>query len=143
MAYFSNSWAACRPGRVYTGSDYACYGEFAPGWRKKRAGYADADRDAYGSGACSPFASQNYTGAASSTWCSVNRAGGAGSVTARIQRQLNIARAAFGLSFAPLVEDGILGSKSDAAIRKYQTWAGLDADGVVGRGTWARLSVYI
>jgi murein DD-endopeptidase MepM/ murein hydrolase activator NlpD len=35
--------------------------------------------------------------------------------------------------------DGVLGARGDAALRRFQAWAGLAADGVAGTATLARL----
>jgi murein DD-endopeptidase MepM/ murein hydrolase activator NlpD len=35
--------------------------------------------------------------------------------------------------------DGLLGARSDAAVRRFQAWAGLAADGLAGRATISRL----
>jgi peptidoglycan hydrolase-like protein with peptidoglycan-binding domain len=35
--------------------------------------------------------------------------------------------------------DGVLGARTDAALRRFQSWAGLAADGVAGRATISRL----
>lgn len=35
--------------------------------------------------------------------------------------------------------DGVLGAHTDTALRKFQVWAGLDADGTAGRATYAAL----
>jgi peptidoglycan hydrolase-like protein with peptidoglycan-binding domain len=40
----------------------------------------------------------------------------------------------------PLVEDGIFGPKTQAAVKKYQGERGLVADGIVGPKTWARIN---
>ena len=39
-----------------------------------------------------------------------------------------------------VVADGFFGAKSEAAIRSFQTWAGIGADGVVGPKTLAALA---
>ena len=35
--------------------------------------------------------------------------------------------------------DGVLGARTDAALRRFQSWAGLAADGLAGRATISRL----
>lgn len=137
---FSNDWSRCRPWRKqFDRYGAVCYGEAAGGWR---AGSGLANRDTYNpDNNCNP--GSDYKGPNSVAWCSWNNATGQGSVTRRIQSQLNIAREAFGLPFARLTVDGILGSKSHAAIVAYQRWANLKPDGIVGVGTWAKLSAYI
>lgn len=39
----------------------------------------------------------------------------------------------------PLDEDGIWGSKTTAAVKKFQSTYGLDVDGIVGQATWNEL----
>jgi peptidoglycan hydrolase-like protein with peptidoglycan-binding domain len=36
--------------------------------------------------------------------------------------------------------DGIFGSNTDASVRAFQTWARLEADGIVGQKTWTAAS---
>lgn len=40
--------------------------------------------------------------------------------------------------FASLVVDGYYGSKTTSAVRNFQSWERITADGVVGPKTWAR-----
>lgn len=51
----------------------------------------------------------------------------------RLQGTLNA------LGFGPLDEDGKFGTKTEAAVKKYQKSRGLSADGIVGPQTWARI----
>ncbi len=39
----------------------------------------------------------------------------------------------------PLTQDGVMGSKTTAAVRKFQQGKGLSVDGVIGPDTWAAL----
>jgi peptidoglycan hydrolase-like protein with peptidoglycan-binding domain len=41
--------------------------------------------------------------------------------------------------FGPLVEDGIFGVTTEAAVKRYQADRGLVVDGIVGPSTWTRL----
>lgn len=41
--------------------------------------------------------------------------------------------------FGPLVEDGIFGSSTEDAVKRYQSDRGLSADGIVGSNTWLRI----
>jgi peptidoglycan hydrolase-like protein with peptidoglycan-binding domain len=41
--------------------------------------------------------------------------------------------------FPSAVFDGVLGAHTDTALRKFQSWAGLDADGTAGPSTYAAL----
>lgn len=144
---FNNTWQNCRPGRIYRTSDpnlIECDGDIAGGWRKKRPGYNDADRDTFTPLNCLIPNAVNYVGAKSSTWSSLNRASGYGSVTVRIQQRVNDWLAHYrlkGFSGVPanLNPDGILGSLSDTAIRYCQSRFGITRDGIVGQATWGRL----
>lgn len=148
---FSNTWANCRPGRRYTyymNQGLMCAGEMAGGWRKKRDGYNDADRDVFiptPQGGCVWSSEmEQYKGAHSDTWASLNRARGYGSVTVRIQQRVNDWLAHWrlkGYANVPgnLNPDGILGTLSDTAIRYCQTRFVVTSDGIVGATTWGRL----
>ena len=45
-----------------------------------------------------------------------------------------------GYGFPCGTPDGIFGSKTKAAFKKYQAWAGLDKDGVCGTESWSKLT---
>src|SRR5215217_5439989 len=55
------------------------------------------------------------------------RLGSQGELVAHVQTKLGVA------------SDGIFGSETDAAVRRYQLSAGLDVDGIVGPNTWSSL----
>jgi murein DD-endopeptidase MepM/ murein hydrolase activator NlpD len=55
------------------------------------------------------------------------RLGSEGELVAHVQDKLEIA------------SDGIFGTETDAAVRRYQLSAGLDVDGIVGPNTWSSL----
>lgn len=65
----------------------------------------------------------------------VLQAGSTGSEVARVQSYLNKLFPAA----QPLTVDGRFGSGTTAAVRRYQTEKGLQADGRVGRNTWDAL----
>jgi len=50
-----------------------------------------------------------------------------------LQRRLN------GIGFGSLVVDGIFGVATEKAVKKFQKYYGLTADGIVGSQTWAKL----
>jgi peptidoglycan hydrolase-like protein with peptidoglycan-binding domain len=39
--------------------------------------------------------------------------------------------------------DGVFGSRTESAVRQFQSDNGLDVDGIVGPGTWGALYVYV
>ncbi|MGH2743641.1 MAG: peptidoglycan DD-metalloendopeptidase family protein, partial [Thermoleophilaceae bacterium] len=55
------------------------------------------------------------------------RYGSQGELVAHVQKALQ------------LTADGVFGAQTDAAVRQYQTRAGLEVDGIVGPATWAAL----
>ena len=60
------------------------------------------------------------------------RSGHSGAAVKSAQRQLNV-------KGANLSADGQFGGRTTAAVRSFQKATGLDADGVIGPETWARL----
>lgn len=72
------------------------------------------------------------------------RRGDAGENVVVIQRELN--RISNNYPAIPKIEnvDGIFGSRTEAAVRKFQDIFGLAVDGVVGRATWYKLiNIYV
>ncbi len=67
------------------------------------------------------------------------RLGSAGNDVAFIQRRLN--RIAVNYPAIPKISspDGIFGTETDNAVRKFQEIFGLSPDGIVGRATWYRI----
>ncbi len=66
------------------------------------------------------------------------RVGSTGNAVRQVQYWLNTVRAY--VSGLPLLTvDGVYGSGTAAAVRVFQSWAGLAVDGVVGRATWDAL----
>ena len=61
------------------------------------------------------------------------RRGDRGAAVRRAQNRLNMR----GYNPGPL--DGLFGNKTHRAVKQYQSDRGLDADGIVGPKTWARL----
>lgn len=59
--------------------------------------------------------------------------GSAGDVVTELQNAL------VGLGFNPGPVDGAFGELTDAAVKAFQSAKGLDADGVVGDGTWGAI----
>lgn len=60
-----------------------------------------------------------------------------GDGVAQVQRRLNVWLA--GQEKAPLLVDGRFGPRTQAAVRAYQSWHGMEDDGVIGESTWAEL----
>jgi peptidoglycan hydrolase-like protein with peptidoglycan-binding domain len=61
------------------------------------------------------------------------RLGSTGDDVQFVQRVLNV------YNYGPLAEDGIFGYDTEAAVQNYQSDRGLEADGIVGSDTWARI----
>lgn len=61
------------------------------------------------------------------------RLGNSGDDVKFVQGVLNV------YDFGPLAEDGVFGSGTEAAVKRYQSSRGLSADGIVGSKTWARM----
>ncbi len=66
------------------------------------------------------------------------RQGSTGNAVRQVQYWLNTVRA-YVPGLPLLAVDGVFGSGTAAAVRVFQSWAGLTVDGVVGRATWDRL----
>ena len=64
------------------------------------------------------------------------RRGDTGEFVLTVQRTLNVAIK------ANLIEDGIFGSATEEAVRRFQGREGLLEDGIVGSNTWAKLFEY-
>ena len=69
----------------------------------------------------------------------VLRRGSSGPAVSELQVRLNLWIVQSGSSLAPLVVDGIFGSRTDAAVRAFQRARGLLVDGIVGPQTWGAL----
>lgn len=69
---------------------------------------------------------------------SVLKQGSTGSEVEQVQFWLKIARTVYS-SLNNVTVDGIFGSSTAAAVRRFQTYFGLTSDGVVGRTTWNKL----
>jgi len=52
----------------------------------------------------------------------------------RLQNFLN------NFDFGSIAEDGVFGSDTEDAVKRYQSDRGLSADGIVGSDTWARIN---
>lgn len=78
-------------------------------------------------------------------WHSLNFSSGDGNSVVVIQQQLNKALDYWRSQGHPacpatnLNPDGVIGTKSDQAIRFYQGVMGLTVDGILGSGTWGLL----
>ena len=66
------------------------------------------------------------------------RQGSSGQNVRLVQFWLKIARTVYS-SLNNITVDGIFGSSTAAAVRRFQTYFGLTSDGVVGRTTWNKL----
>ena len=66
------------------------------------------------------------------------RQGSSGQNVRLVQFWLKIARTVYS-SLSNVTVDGIFGSSTAAAVRRFQTYFGLTSDGVVGRTTWNKL----
>ena len=66
------------------------------------------------------------------------RQGSSGQNVRLVQFWLKIARTVYS-SLNNVTVDGIFGSSTTAAVRRFQTYFGLTSDGVVGRTTWNKL----
>lgn len=72
------------------------------------------------------------------------RVGSRGAAVRTIQRQLNRIRRNYPAIPAISPVDGIFGSETRAAVTSFQRVFNLTADGIVGRGTWNRISnIYV
>ncbi len=111
-------------------------------WNNRRKGIAAAMSAATMAGPASPMAFAQFTGkpqADLGAETAPKRAievregglplelGSQGALVAQVQKALGIPA------------DGIFGVQTDLAVRRYQTRAGLEVDGVVGPATWATL----
>jgi peptidoglycan hydrolase-like protein with peptidoglycan-binding domain len=67
------------------------------------------------------------------------RRGATGAIALGLQRTLNTWSIRQGGRITPLSEDAIFGPLTEAAVRQFQTDAGLRVDGIVGPETWPRL----
>ncbi|MBQ9941003.1 MAG: peptidoglycan-binding protein [Clostridia bacterium] len=67
------------------------------------------------------------------------RLGSSGSNVLYIQQLLNTIRRQYG-TIPVLTADGIFGSRTESAVRTFQSLNGLTADGIVGRITWNKLN---
>ncbi|MDR1559130.1 MAG: peptidoglycan-binding protein [Clostridiales bacterium] len=64
--------------------------------------------------------------------------GSSGSYVTQIQNAINILSAYYP-SIPRVTADGVFGSGTAAAVRAFQLWSGLTADGIVGASTWNSL----
>lgn len=72
------------------------------------------------------------------------RMGSSGAAVSTIQRQLNRIRRNYPAIPAISPVDGVFGSQTRAAVTAFQRIFNLTADGIVGRGTWNRISnIYV
>ena len=63
------------------------------------------------------------------------RLGDRGDGVTAVQYMLSIL-AEFDDALTPVTPDGVFGPATERAVRNFQRWAGLTADGVVGQATW-------
>ncbi|MEA4912569.1 MAG: peptidoglycan-binding protein [Oscillospiraceae bacterium] len=70
--------------------------------------------------------------------------GSTGSYVAIIQEQLNRIRQNYPLIPSAGAVDGVFGSATEAAVKKFQSIFNLTQDGIVGKGTWYKVSyIYV
>lgn len=67
------------------------------------------------------------------------RLGSSGPEVALVQRRLEGIRTGRYPELAPLSPDGVFGQRTRTAVQQYQSLAGLAADGIVGRDSWASI----
>ncbi len=67
--------------------------------------------------------------------------GDTGSAVTALQKRLNQVAISLALSYAPLDEDGIFGTKTKEAVRAFQSARKLTVDGIVGEKTHAALAI--
>ena len=85
-----------------------------------------------------PQASSPTTAPPTPTPGTALRQGSSGQNVRLVQFWLKIARTVYS-SLNNITVDGIFGSSTAAAVRRFQTYFGLTSDGVVGRTTWNKL----
>lgn len=74
-----------------------------------------------------------YAGPNTINGCPLVKQGARGNITKLLQEKLN------SLGYGTNGIDGIFGGGTTQAIKSFQRDRGLDADGIVGRGTWSKL----
>lgn len=65
--------------------------------------------------------------------------GSRGMVVSELQTKLNRWNIKYKIGLAPLTVSGVFGAATEARVIRFQRWAGLVRDGVVGPKTWAAL----
>lgn len=135
---WSNDWGQNWPRRqLWSNTNQTCWEDSLSFWGYRSG---DPNRDRYGNpGVCGV-----------ETWHSANNARGDGNTVLVIQQRVNRAWRYYkahpawidgvsGMPDAPIVEDGVYGSKTGAMIRWFQRRNGMDYDGLTGRDTWNKL----